>query len=383
MRYQEIIDEAVTLREFTFDFEFECFMKDEDIDNDNLFDSLPIKFEITDDESLKSTSRIKKGVELVSEVLTLNPDNIIKSKQCIVDLLNEGCYTNISCGFHVHYSYNGMDYNEICWLLIVLSTNDEYRELFTKFKDIDFINKKYASDEFLNNIKYKLNDVYNSSYPDKIIDLFDNSKTKLLRIHPSGTLEWRGPRNFMNSKNFSLISDFFIRLYKVADLIDKISKTKSITTNNNEVITKNSLINHLKNNPRYGRNAQYKKPNNIKDKRFDNIHQNKELLGKIFKIAPWLLKAKFTYAIIDIDENTNNIIWIQGKWISGTWVDGIWMYGIWEDGIWEDGIWKSGIWKDGIWEKGYISTNPSYDELEFSIINPKDYFKNIDDKHTG
>ena len=84
MKYQEIIDEAVTLREFKFGFEFECFMKDEDIDNDNLFNSLPIKFRITDDRSLKSTSRIKKGVELVSEVLTLNPSNIVKSKQCII-----------------------------------------------------------------------------------------------------------------------------------------------------------------------------------------------------------------------------------------------------------------------------------------------------------
>src|ERR1700691_5151064 len=152
MRYQEIIDEAVTLREFKFGFEFECFMKDEDITNKDLFDSLPIKFRITDDRSLKSTSRIKKGVELVSEVLTLNPSNIVKSKQCILSLLRLGTYTNNTCGFHVHYSYNGMDYNEICWLLIVMSTNNEYRKLFSEFKDINFINEKYANDEFLDEI---------------------------------------------------------------------------------------------------------------------------------------------------------------------------------------------------------------------------------------
>src|ERR1700691_5275823 len=198
MRYQEIIDEAVTLREFTFDFEDQCFMKDEDIDNDNLFDSLPIKFEITDDESLKSTSRIKKGVELVSEVLTLNPSNIIKSKQCIIQLLKQGCFTNNTCGFHIHYSYNGMDYNEICWLLIVLSTNNEYRKLFSEFKDIYFINEKHADDEFLDEIRNIITYYSEGTRTHEIISILGNEKYRLLRIHPSGTLEWRGPRNFMN-----------------------------------------------------------------------------------------------------------------------------------------------------------------------------------------
>src|ERR1700691_4706041 len=261
MKYKEIIDEAVTSREFKFGFEFECFIK-KDIDK-NIIKELPIKFKITNDGSLiKDPDYIDdggdeyenendgyKGVELVSEVLTLNPSNIIKSKQCIVSLLRLGTYTNDTCGFHVHYSYNGMDYNEICWLLIVLSTNNEYRELFSEFKDINFIHESYASDEFLDVIREIIIDT-EGNITSSLMRLFDDNKARLLRIHPSGTLEWRGPRNFMNSKNFSLISDFFVRLYKVADLIDKISKIKSVTVDN-KVFTKDSLINYLKNNPEY------------------------------------------------------------------------------------------------------------------------------------
>src|ERR1700691_119081 len=367
MRYQEIIDEAVTLREFKFGFEFECFMKTEDITNKDLFDSLPIKFKITSDESLESTSRIEKGVELISKVLTLNPSNIVKSKQCIIHLLKKGCFTNNTCGFHVHYSYNGMDYNEICWLLIVLSTNNEYRKLFSEFKDINFINHDYASDKFLDEI-YSILEDSEGNITHSLMWVLGSNKFRLLRIHPSGTLEWRGPRNFMNSKNFGIISNFFVRLYKVADLIDKISKTKSVTVNN-KVITKDSLINYSKNNPGYGKNTQYDKPDNIKvDKRF-NKFQNKELIGEIFKIAPWLLKAKFEDAKIDIDKNTNKIIWKYGTWFDGTWLNGVWEDGTWLNGKWKDGVWKSGIWKDGIWEngtwdRGYINTNPPYGVLE-------------------
>src|SRR6202167_952332 len=384
MRYQEIIDEAVTLREFKFGFEFECFMKTEDITNKDLFDSLPIKFKITSDESLESTSRIEKGVELVSEVLTLNPSNIIKSKQCIIRLLKQGCFTNNTCGFHVHYSYNGMDYNEICWLLIVLSTNNEYRKLFSEFKDINFINKKHTDDKFLDEIRNIIAYYTEGNITHEIISILTNNKFRLLRIHPSGTLEWRGPRNFMNSKNFGIISDFFVRLYKVADLIDKISKTKSVTVDN-QVITKNSLINYSKNNPEYGKKSQNNKPNNKKiDKRF-NKDQNKELIGEIFKIAPWLSKAKFENAIIDIDKNTNEIIWLNGIWINGTWENGYWengtwKNGTWEDGYWENGYWLTGIWKNGTWNRGYINTNPPYGEYEYSGTNPRDCFKNIDDK---
>ena len=266
-----------------------------------------------------------------------------------------------------------MDYNEICWLLIVLSTNDEYRELFSEFKDINFIHESYASDEFLDVIREIIIDT-EGNITSSLMRLFDDNKARLLRIHPSGTLEWRGPRNFMNSKNFSLISDFFVRLYKVADLIDKISKIKSVTVDN-KVFTKDSLINYLKNNPEYEKDAQYKKPNNIKvDERFNK--DQKELIGKIFKIAPWLSKAKFEDAIIDIDKNTNKIIWIMGKWLNGTWKngfwrDGYWENGIWENGIWEDGFWRNGIWKGGIWTKGNVNINPDgREKYRLTFENP-------------
>ena len=34
-------------------------------------------------------------------------------------------------------------------------------------------------------------------------------KMRLLRNHPQGTIEWRGPRNFLNKQNVNDIKTFF------------------------------------------------------------------------------------------------------------------------------------------------------------------------------
>jgi len=65
---------------------------------------------------------------------------------------------------------------------------------------------------------------------------------------------------------------------------------------------------------------------------------------------PWLEKATFTDAVIDITEKW--LVWKDGIWKDGIWENGIWKDGIWKDGIWKDGIWEDGIWEDGIWEEG-------------------------------
>jgi len=78
-------------------------------------------------------------------------------------------------------------------------------------------------------------------------------------------------------------------------------------------------------------------------------------LEEILEVAPWLLDAKFSNAIIEIDNS--NIVWKSGTWHGGTWKKGIWSDGVWNDGTWLGGTWESGdwfngVWKDGVWECG-------------------------------
>lgn len=83
---------------------------------------------------------------------------------------------------------------------------------------------------------------------------------------------------------------------------------------------------------------------------------------------PWLKKAKFENAIIEI--KNNKVIWHNGHWIDGRfgdeynsygegihesraiWKDGIWENGTWVRGYWHNGIWKNGEWRGGIWHNG-------------------------------
>lgn len=50
-------------------------------------------------------------------------------------------------------------------------------------------------------------------------------KMRLIRNHPQGTLEWRGPRNFLNKPDIEVIKRFFMKLYKfakwISDTLDK------------------------------------------------------------------------------------------------------------------------------------------------------------------
>jgi len=83
-------------------------------------------------------------------------------------------------------------------------------------------------------------------------------------------------------------------------------------------------------------------------KRFSN--KQKDNLEEIVNIAPWLLDATFSNAVISTF--ITYIVWHGGIWERGTWVNGAWEDGIWKDGYWLDGQWHDGLWLDGIWEEG-------------------------------
>lgn len=88
------------------------------------------------------------------------------------------------------------------------------------------------------------------------------------------------------------------------------------------------------------------------------------------KKFPWLKKAKFKNAIIDI--NSFYLVWKDGIWEFG-----IWKFGIWGDGVWESGTWKDGVWKGGRWKKGYMWSNSKQKYVRVEYENGK--FVEIDE----
>lgn len=101
-------------------------------------------------------------------------------------------------------------------------------------------------------------------------------------------------------------------------------------------------------------------------KYFRIIGGNKTEAEKKF---PWLKKAKFESAVIDIREN--HLIWKGGVWNNGIWESGYWEDGHWEGGIWESGIWNSGYWECGFWNGGTWKGGLMWDNLKQTYVKVK------------
>lgn len=299
--------EAVTSQGFTFGFELECIHPEgfyiEDL-------HLPIEFKATSDSSIKIDDEYADknyvGEEYVSEPLTLNPKTIVNVKKSIIELSKHGVRTNSSCGFHVHYSYSNMTFADICWLLTNLSIDPDSAKLFSEFEGIDFFSSEYADVSFLEDIR----DHLEMGMSPNIV--FSTEKYRVIRIHPQGTLEWRGPRDFMNNADLSLIDNFFIRLYKNADIINKLVSKKEVKIGD-KVFNKNEFYKDLNSNTSSIKTSIKANNPNRKDTRFSPL-QDPSTLNDIFKFKPELGKCRMSNISAKIE---NNRLLITGGKFSG------------------------------------------------------------------
>lgn len=143
-------------------------------------------------------------------------------------------YTNNTCGFHTHASLPYLTKEDAVWLICCISCDDEIQKELTELnKDdvkIDFYDTTYAGKSFYNEI---YNGLLNKNYK-KVSDIVsglntydDNGKYRNIRLHPEkGTLEWRGPRNFLNDNNYNLIKEYIYKFYRVLQYYSKILNAK-------------------------------------------------------------------------------------------------------------------------------------------------------------
>ena len=178
------------------------------------------------DGSVKNYLNGYQSFEYSSIVYKFNAKNLYNLNKFFSKLDEYDMGINETCGFHTHISYKGINENDVLWITCQIAENENWIKEVTSFDDgeyhTNFYNSRYAEKEYLRAIKNAI-DTKNFDYLSKLLN---NEKYRVLRIHPQGTLEWRGPRNFLNIDNGWI--KFSKKLTKVIDIFRNALDTNSI-----------------------------------------------------------------------------------------------------------------------------------------------------------
>jgi len=178
------------------------------------------------DGSVKNYKDGYQSFEYASPIFKYTPLNVLKVKKFLKSLKSFDFAVNDTCGFHTHISYKGINEIDVLWILCFIASNEDYikefNTLFVNGERIEFSNPRYANTLFLYDINKSLQEKNYST----LCDLLTTSKYRVLRIHPQGTLEWRGPRNFINVDDG--VEKYFEKLYKIIDIMCQALNTKKI-----------------------------------------------------------------------------------------------------------------------------------------------------------
>lgn len=124
----------------------------------------------------------------------------------LYDLLKyDNIYTTKDCGFHHHLMYNGMNERDCIWIYCNLAMDEEFIKHSKKFDVYYLESQQWASDRSLKIIR----DGILSNNWEVVLTELSTDKYRLFRIHPQGTIEWRGPRDFLNVASLKIIKDFY------------------------------------------------------------------------------------------------------------------------------------------------------------------------------
>jgi hypothetical protein len=245
---------------------------------------LPIKgSKFVKDESLRE----KLGYfdfEWASPVLNFTPQTISQVIKFLSAMPDLGIKTTSDCGFHVHVSFPYMNNLDRVWLICNLAIDPVMRKKLEKFKRFKFLHDDYAGTMILDQLSSVIlspvteqNVIDEKDKPELFVGVknaISDEKFELVRLHPQGTLEWRGPRNFLNKPDQMVIREFFVILREFIQWIKVTMEKKEIVG-----IDKKEFLAGVG-------SARLKKP--ITQSKlvsiFDKLQKNPNLLNKIHDI---------------------------------------------------------------------------------------------------
>lgn len=163
-----------------------------------------------------------KTFEIASPVLKLTPLNISKTIYYLKTAVEEyEVETNETCGMHIHLGFPEIKEGKtnsinIFWALCHLASTPDEASKILNYKGFKLYGKKYAKLKVLENMHQMISRDYFPKDVSKDVVLntlnrfYNDDKFLVFRQHTIGTLEWRGPRGFLDRPN--LIKDFFIKV---------------------------------------------------------------------------------------------------------------------------------------------------------------------------
>jgi len=377
MRLQQFLNEKYLHSEYKFGFEFEGIYpfvtSFKEIHKDlTHIDNIWRSGKVVEDTSIKNFDADEQtSFEYTSPILSFTPQNIQKTITFLDRSLTIlGVETNNTCGFHVHLSFPHINSIDSFWILCNLAMNkqmlNKIMTLNTYIDKYNFFDEDHANVNFLSRIKTSIEqkNLEQLSYE------YTASKYRAFRLHPQGTIEWRGPRNFLNDGDVKIIKQFFLLLWEVIGFISNVLVNKQLNR-----ISKKELYDVLKD-----KNPIFKK--------------EKKLFSNDVKVRNAKVNVNDYNVVVWEDGTWINGTWKGGYWLNGTWLNGIWKSGSWKDGTWEKGIWESGLWfygfwlngtwksgtwyngtwKGGTWIKGQIHSN-KFKKIIYSSVNPKEFYE--------
>lgn len=262
--------------------------------------------------------------EWKSPIFNFTPKNI----QLIIQFLSKAVReksvsTNETCGFHIHIGFPDKTRNDIdmFWVICQLASENKL-EMF--YKILDFENIKLYHGEYASPSKLKrLIDIFmhigreeltTEESMEYLRSFYSGYKYTILRQHPQGTLEWRGPRGFLDVKQYDIIKSFILtKLYPfikwISNSLDKKElKSKSFS------ISKADFINIV---------SKWPSTITIKKRKYGGkfINTTPENVKLIFNKYPWLTQCKFkSVHVIKIE--VGEFVLDEGTFLDGKYLDG-------------------------------------------------------------
>ena len=193
---------------------------------------------IDNDPSVSTEEYDDYTFEWASPVLECTPYNFNRVINMLYNLDRIGVYTNDSCGFHHHLSYKGITERDMIWIYVNLCMDTDFRNYMSEVDGINLTSRRWSPDDALDDIKYS---VEHNDFR-RVLHYLSDDKYRLFRIHPYGTIEWRGPRNFLNDGNLNIIKDFYKKFNTYIKKVIEYQARKTILGTN---IDKNTFFDNL------------------------------------------------------------------------------------------------------------------------------------------
>ena len=230
---EEILLEKKLTTDFTMGFELEAIWtedaeyNDDDYDSysnyedeiNHLFDSEFPGGDLHGDGSVHGNGE-GVGFEWASPVLPFNVATLQKIINFYRKHLGKEFIVNDSCGYHHHISFSGISVEDVVWIMCKLALDNRMRDLISNFEGIEFVSG-WSNDNYLDDLA---DAVHNNNYG-KIIEICNTDKYSLINVHSNKTLEWRGPRGFLNKEDPDIIIKFYKRLHQfitwITDVLDE------------------------------------------------------------------------------------------------------------------------------------------------------------------